>query len=224
MNQDENPQFSTSSERPRSSRFPRTPLLPTQSPKYWVKEKDRYLRQLLIQDIQDQTQRELVVYFTFNGMIEFPDADDLSEILNGCSTKEIDLLIQTPGGVIDACEKLISVLKQRVGSYRVLIPGWAKSAGTIIALASTEIVMGSDSELGPIDPQFSGIPAEYLKDDEAQPYHVRQIAESAINRTRKLAAQILNEGMMQGRHQTHIEELVNQLSSTQSYLSHGAVI
>ena len=80
--------------------FPRTSKAPSQSPKYWVKEKDRYLRQLLIKDIQDKTNRELVVYFTSSGsgQIDFRDADDISEVLADCKTKEVDLIIQTPGG------------------------------------------------------------------------------------------------------------------------------
>ncbi|NJN85227.1 MAG: hypothetical protein HC881_01455 [Leptolyngbyaceae cyanobacterium SL_7_1] len=208
----------------RQTTFPRTTDLPVQSPKYWVKEKDRYLRQLLIEDIQDLTDRELVVYFTNQGMIDFRDADDISEVLDDCSTRKVDLLLQTPGGIVDACEKVISVLKLRVGTYRVIIPSWAKSAGTIIALASSEIVMGVNSELGPIDPQFNSIPAEFIKDDPSQQYPVRQIAESAIKRTRKLASQVLSKGMLKGQDQMRIDSLVDQLSSAQSYSSHGAVI
>jgi hypothetical protein len=204
--------------------FPRTSHLPVQSPKYWVKEKDRYLRQLLIEDIQELTQRELVVYFTNEGVIDFRDADDISEILDDCQTQDIDLLLQTPGGIIDACEKVISILKLRLNTYRVLIPSWAKSAGTIIALASDEIVMGVNSELGPIDPQFNGIPAEFIRDDPSQQYPIRQIAESAIARTRKLANQVLRQGMLKGEPHSKISTLVDQISSAQSYSSHGAVI
>jgi hypothetical protein len=223
MNPAENPPFTTPLVA-RNLSFPRTNQLPLQSPKYWVKEKDRYLRQLLIEDIQELTQRELVVYFTNEGMIDFRDADDISEILDDCRTRDVDLMLQTPGGIIDACEKVISVLRLRVNTYRVLIPSWAKSAGTIIALASSEIVMGVNSELGPIDPQFNGIPAEYIRDDPAQQYPIRQIAESAITRTRKLANQVLSKGMLQGEPLNKISSLVDQISSAQSYSSHGAVI
>lgn len=214
----------TASQQQNQERFPRSDELPVQSPKYWVKEKDRYLRQLLIKDIQAQSERELVVYFTNTGHIDFKDADDISEVLADCKTGEIDLLIQTPGGNIDACEKLISVLGQRSNSYRVLIPSWAKSAGTIIAISSKEIVMGVNSELGPIDPQFNGIPAEFVRDDPAQPYPHKKIAENAIVRTKQLGSQVLSKGMLKGREPTEIDDLVNQLGSTQSYLSHGAVI
>lgn len=208
----------------RRSDFPRTVNLPRQSPKYWVKEKDRYLRQILIEDIQDLTGRQLVVYFTSKGMIDFRDADDISEVLDDCQTPNIDLLLQTPGGIIDACEKVISVLKLRGGAYRVIIPSWAKSAGTIIALSSNSIVMGVNSELGPIDPQFNGIPAEFIRDDPEEKYPYKQIAESAISRTQKLANQVLSRGMLHGADPGHIEDLVCQLSSAQRYASHGAVI
>lgn len=204
--------------------FPRTPKLPIQSPKYWVKEKDRYLRQILIEDIQDLTGRDLVVYFTNTGRLDYRDADDISEVLDDCQSTGIDLLLQTPGGVVDACEKIISVLRLRGGEYRVVIPSWAKSAGTIIALSASSIVMGVNSELGPIDPQFNGIPAEFIRDDPDEKYPYKQIAESAISRTKKLANQVLTKGMLRDGDPTQVENLVNQLSSAQRYASHGAVI
>jgi hypothetical protein len=41
----------------------------------------------------------------------------------------------------------------------VVIPRKAKSAATLLALGADEIHMGLMSELGPIDPQFGGLPA-----------------------------------------------------------------
>lgn len=233
MSKAENPDYTTlsspNSKQPRASftrrlTFPRTPNLPVQSPKYWVKEKDRYLRQILIEDIQDLTGRSLVVYFTNKGMIDYRDADDISEVLDDCYSHDIDLLLQTPGGLVDACEKVISILRLRGGEYRVVIPSWAKSAGTIIALSASSIVMGVNSELGPIDPQFNGIPAEFIRDDPNEKYPYKQIAESAISRTKKLASQVLSQGMLRHGDSTQVETLVNQLSSAQRYASHGAVI
>src|SRR5215510_1409596 len=42
---------------------------------------------------------------------------------------------------------------------RAIVPELAMSAGTIIACACKEIVMGKHSSLGPIDPQLGGIAA-----------------------------------------------------------------
>lgn len=220
--------YMTASQNDKENQFPRTSQTPNQSPKYWVKEKDRYLRQLLIGDIQETTGRELVVFFSVNhhqsGNLDFNDADDLSEVLDGCKTNEIDLLVQTPGGNPDACEKLISILDHRLDNYRVLVPSWAKSAGTIVAISSSEIIMGLNSELGPIDPHFNGIPAEFIKDDPAQNYPTKKLAEHAIERTKRLAKSVLAKGMLKDRDEVEVDNLVTQLSSATNYFSHGAVI
>lgn len=40
-----------------ADQFPRTSQLPSQSSRFWAKEKDRYLRQLLISDLEQTTGR-----------------------------------------------------------------------------------------------------------------------------------------------------------------------
>jgi hypothetical protein len=47
----------------RNEKFPRSTELPLQSPLFWVEQKDRYLRQILIRDIEELTKRRLVAYF-----------------------------------------------------------------------------------------------------------------------------------------------------------------
>jgi hypothetical protein len=215
---------------PKSVQFPRGVLVPSQSPKYWVKEKDRYLRQLLIGDIQERTGRPLVVYFAqLDQPINHTDPDDLSEILSGIDGDAVDLFIQTPGGNVDATEKLIGILRQRLKSWRVIVPSWAKSAGTVIALSGEQILLGINSELGPIDPQFQGpngmtIPCEILSTDPTQPYHVQQLAGLAVSRMRQLALSLLEKGMMQGKAVEEIQAVLGKISSTNGYKSHGAVI
>lgn len=213
----------------KNDQFPRSQLMPSQSPKYWVKEKDRYLRQLLIGDIQGATGRPLFIYFAqLDQVINHTDPDDLSEILSGVQGDEADLFIQTPGGNVDATEKLIGILRQRLKSWRVIVPSWAKSAGTVIALSSKEIMLGVNSELGPIDPQWLAnglnIPCEILATDPTQPHHVRQLAELAVRRMRQLAFNILQAGMMNGKSKQEIDEVIAKISSANGYMSHGAVI
>jgi len=213
----------------KNPQFPRTSDPPQQSPKYWVKEKDRYLRQILIGDIEAMTKRPLAVYFSqLDQEINHTDPDDLSEILLGVTSPEMDLLIQTPGGNVDATEKIISVLKYRFKHYRVIVPSWAKSAGTVIALSSNEIVLGVNSELGPIDPQLrtpqGNIPCELIAGDDKQPYHVRQMADLTVQRNRQLATDLLKKGMMNGKTDEEIRNLVSKISTANSYKSHGAVI
>jgi membrane-bound ClpP family serine protease len=194
-----------------------------------VKEKDRYLRQILIGDIEAITGRPLAVYFSqLDQEINHTDPDDLSEILLGIKHTEVDLLIQTPGGNIDATEKIISILNYRFKHYRVIVPSWAKSAGTVIALSSNEIVLGVNSELGPIDPQMRTpqgyIPCEILANDPQQPFHIKQMCTLTIERNRKMAKDLLKKGMMNGKSDADIDDLVSKISTANSYKSHGAVI
>jgi hypothetical protein len=51
------------------------------------------------------------------------------------------------------------------GDIRAIIPQLAMSGGTMIACACKHIIMGKQSNLGPIDPQFGGIPAEGVKEE-----------------------------------------------------------
>jgi ClpP class serine protease len=74
--------------------------------------------------------------------------------------KGLDLILHTPGGDGAATESLIFYLREMFGhDIRAVVPQIAMSAGTIIACACKSILMGKHSNIGPVDPQFGGIPA-----------------------------------------------------------------
>ena len=222
--------MSKTPERGLERQFPRKSQLPSQSSKFWAKEKDRYLRQLLISDIEKLTGRELVVYFAkLSEGINHSDPDDLSEVLEGVSGEDIDLIIQTPGGMVDAIEKFVTVLRQLKMRYRVIVPSLAKSGGTVIAMSAEKILLGVNSELEPIDPQFvmpdlGPVPCQYIAADETQPSTIRALAKSAVVRMRQLAERILSEGMLNGKSQDELRAVIEKVSSSDTYNSHGAVI
>ena len=60
------------------------------------------------------------------------------------------------GSSIDAAEKLIRMVRSTVGEteFRIIVPEFAKSAGTLMILGADRVVMSDMSELGPIDPQM----------------------------------------------------------------------
>jgi ClpP class serine protease len=68
----------------------------------------------------------------------------------------IDLLLNTGGGDVDACEKLVKLILANAdpSPFRVIVPDLAKSAGTLMTLGASTIIMSDTSELGMIDPQF----------------------------------------------------------------------
>jgi ATP-dependent protease ClpP protease subunit len=75
-------------------------------------------------------------------------------------TKGLDLILHTPGGGLSSTQSIIDYIHKMFDrNVRTIVPQIAMSAGTMIACSSREIWMGKHSNLGPIDPQFSGMPA-----------------------------------------------------------------
>ncbi|MFP5471274.1 MAG: SDH family Clp fold serine proteinase [Bacteroidia bacterium] len=96
-------------------------------------------------------------------------------------TKGLDLILHTPGGDIAATESLVDYLYSMYGNdIRVIVPQISMSAGTMIAFASKEIVMGKHSNLGPIDPQMGGLACQaVLNEFEQAKNDIKQNPQSA---------------------------------------------
>lgn len=211
--------------------FPRGTDLPTQSPLFWVQQKDRYLRQLLINDIEALTGRRLVAYFANryvdNADINVGDIGNFQELLGDIDGAPTDLLLNTGGGQTDATEAIVSLIQATLKDFRVIVPHSAKSNGTMLCLAANEIVMGAPSELGPIDPSIGNAgPASILVDPviAGQNFALHKLAVYAISQTKKLATSLLEGGMMKGRLSEEIADTVNKMSSRDHFFSHGSVI
>ena len=129
----------------------------------------KYLKQL-----QEKTGRNVIAYYSGwlqkPGMQETMINDDdkngfMMAIHNMDTSKGLDLILHTPGGQIVATESIVDYVHRKfLGKssgidFRVVVPQLAMSAGTMIACASQQIVMGKQSSLGPIDPQLQGVPA-----------------------------------------------------------------
>ncbi|MUL36340.1 SDH family Clp fold serine proteinase [Gloeocapsopsis dulcis] len=71
----------------------------------------------------------------------------------------IDLILHTPGGLVLATEQIARALIRHPAKVTVFIPHYAMSGGTMLALASDEIVMDANAVLGPVDPQLGNFPA-----------------------------------------------------------------
>ena len=71
----------------------------------------------------------------------------------------IDLILHTPGGLVLATEQIARALIRHPAKVTVFIPHYAMSGGTMLALASDEIIMDANAVLGPVDPQLGNFPA-----------------------------------------------------------------
>lgn len=126
------------------------------------------LREKYIKLLSQQTGRNVIAYYsgwlkpgkTQNIDINDSDITGVMNSIKGldCS-KGLDLILHTPGGNPTATEGIVKYLHSKFNNIRVIIPQMAMSAGTMLACSASEIVMGKHSCLGPIDPQYGGIPA-----------------------------------------------------------------
>ena len=87
------------------------------------------------------------------------NAEDLNGFMAGIYghdfTKDLLLILHTPGGLAAGAQTIVEYLRAKFDSIDVVIPTYAMSAGTMIALGCDRIVMGKQSQLGPTDPQLS---------------------------------------------------------------------
>ena len=129
-----------------------------QTPLYRAVHRSRYQRQELIGAIQNFTGRKFISYVSESAALTRDDVVPIMDLLHRVPVgSSLDLMLHTPGGDIDAADKIVRILQRRVGAeaeLRVIVPDSAKSAGTLIAIGADIIVMSDSSELGPIDPQI----------------------------------------------------------------------
>jgi hypothetical protein len=123
----------------------------------------------LMNEIESITNRPLIIYAA---KIESPkeapnqiileDVIGFSDLIANIDGDNLDILIESPGGVVDAAHRIVHVLRQKFKNIRFIIPGSAYSAATMISLSGNEILMDNRASLGPIDPQIGGIPARSI--------------------------------------------------------------
>ena len=68
--------------------------------------------------------------------------------------KDLLLVLHTPGGMAEEAQTIADYLRSKVSAIDVLVPTYATSAGTMIALGCDRVIMGRQGQLGPTDPQL----------------------------------------------------------------------
>ena len=140
------------------------------------------VRRKYLASLSDKTMRNTILYatkWTQPGNIDprfvtisEEDMQGFMEVIHGASGKNLDLILHTPGGSAEATAAIVSYLRSKFDNIRVIIPHAAMSAGTMLACASDQIIMGKHSSIGPIDPQmqlqtplgFRSVPAQAVLD------------------------------------------------------------
>lgn len=114
--------------------------------------------------LSEYTGRNVIAYYSsfpgndygYSSMVNEWDISGFMKAMNTLDTsKGLDLILQTPGGVPTAAEGIVEYLQAEFqGDIRVIVPCCAFSAGTLISCAAKTIILGKHSFLGPVDPQF----------------------------------------------------------------------
>lgn len=132
----------------------------------------KYLRLM-----HEYTGRNIIAYYSGflqkgqdGTSIDDNDKNALMQVVHKLPKNEgLDLLLHTPGGNLAATESLVYYLKTVFNNdIRAFVPQISMSGGTMIAIACKEIVMGKQSNIGPIDPQYGGMSCSGIIDEFKQ--------------------------------------------------------
>lgn len=102
----------------------------------------------------------LVISSGINHDLERKVRDNLEE--HQSKKAKLLLFLQTSGGSPDVAFRVMRRLQSRYSNITLMVGGYCKSAGTLMAVGAHEIVMSDDSELGPLDIQL-GKPDELIE-------------------------------------------------------------
>jgi hypothetical protein len=192
------------------------------------------VRRKHLRRLHEKTGRNVVAYYS--GFLHKPDFnlrahtsinDDDKNGFMACFhsldfSRGLDLILHLPGGDLAATETIVDYIRTKFGrDIRTIVPQISMSGGTVMALLGREIVMGSHSNLGPIDPQFGHWPAfalieefkracaEVTANPALAPLWAEIVrhygptllskAENAIAWSDEIARKILTEGMLADR-------------------------
>jgi ClpP class serine protease len=214
------------------------------------------IRREYLLKLSDYTERNCIAYYSgwlqrnsTNTSINDEDKNGFMNAIHGLDrSKGLDLILHTPGGNLAATESLVHYLRQMFNTdIRAIVPQISMSAGTMIACSCKKIIMGKQSNLGPIDPQFNGIPAQGVieefrnaiyaaKNDKAQlavwrmiisQYHPTFIGEcqNAIVMSKDMVKDWLSTGMFKNSRRkdltSFIDNIVKELSDHSATKTHS---
>ena len=101
-----------------------------------------------------------LLFFIYNAQAPIirEDIFDLIDQLNKIPTPpeetRIDMVILSNGGFPHPAYQIMNVIRSKCTKLKAVVPLYAKSAATLMTLSADEIVMGPQSEIGPIDMQM----------------------------------------------------------------------
>lgn len=106
----------------------------------------------------NRTVVSLFTSFRYPVQLDDGDADMLQSVLQHLDLKKgLALIVSSPGGDGMAAERIVNICRAYSGTqdFWAIVPAKAKSAGTLVCMGASKIMMAPSSELGPVDPQIA---------------------------------------------------------------------
>jgi ClpP class serine protease len=143
-------------------------------------------------------------------IVRYINIDDAEGVLGAIratpSGTPIDIVLHTPGGLVLAASQIASALAEHDGPVRAIVPHYAMSGGTLIALAADEINVDRHAALGPVDPQLGEYPAasivvaaEQAKDPDDRTLILADVSRKALWQVERFVSRLLEQSMKPAR-------------------------
>lgn len=187
-------------------------------------ERDRGSRVILL------VHRQETMSFLGFPMFRYIDINDSEEVLRAIHLTDkdvpIDLILHTPGGLVLASLQIAEAIKKHKGKVTAIVPHYAMSGGTLICLASDEIIMSEHAVLGPVDPQLGKYPAasvlkvikrKPVAEIEDETLILADQAEKAIIQLRESVQELLNGKPTNGRGPDELARILSEGTWTHDY-------
>lgn len=130
-----------------------------------------------------------------SGMIGPHSMFRVQQVLRGKGFPKLDVFLDSPGGSPDHAFRVATLIHEHAKEVIGVVPHYAKSACTLIALGMDELILGELGELGPLDTQ------RYVKSDRDEPksqsslevvHAMRESQQAAMNLWRLCAKMLMD--------------------------------
>ena len=107
----------------------------------------------VIQTARNSKLLVLISHRSLDSKVTLSISSALRKMDKAGSLDNLDVLLESRGGDINSAYKILQMLKAYAKHVTVVVPFYAKSAATLIALGADRLQMCKVGELGPVDPQ-----------------------------------------------------------------------
>ena len=122
------------------------------------------------------------------------------------------IMLESRGGFVATVERVVEVMRENYDKVSIVIPNYAFSAGTILALSGDKIYMNYFSVLGPIDVQVPASTGKFVSGNGIKKRYLDLIAK--INRKKSLKTAKAELAILQSKFD---EGLISTIDKSNEY-------